>query len=433
MTLTCLRARCDSPVRAEAELAARLKYRFDVQLVPYRTGTVLLPPHLLHALEDRFGAAATPGVLASAGLHEAAPEPVAVAIEWLLKHATDWAREVEPCFDDSADAEARTWHLDMCRVRQAWAATDGPYSYEWGDIAIGQIDTGYTEHPAFGFPDSPSIDRGRARSFESGAPPGDGRDPLTGGSGGHGTSSGSLITAFDLSTPCLGVAPRVPVVPVRIDDCVVIDQRADEFEAAVHYLVDQARVQVINVSMGTFGRFTAPPPIRRAVDHAYERGVIMIGAAGNVPVPEWPAFPARLARCIAVAGVTRECRRWALSSYGSWIDFSGPARNVWRAAARGPGNYGFTGAWGGTTFAAAMTSGAAALWLLAHASEIIDRYPEPWQRVEAFRLMARRTALVPDGWNDEYGLGAGVLNAAGLVDGRHLPMPEELCPGPKAA
>ena len=423
MTMTCLLAKCESLAHAEAELARRLDHRLDVQLFPYKPGLVLLPPHVLQALEDRFGTAQARSVLVTAGLRDAKPESVATAIAWLLRHAEDWNSNVacSAAAGNLAEADARTWHLNLCKVREAWAHLGGPYGFDWGEIAVGQIDTGYTEHPAFGFPDAPSVDRVRARTFLAGSPPGDGRDPLTGGSGGHGTSSGSLITAFDLSTPCLGVAPRVPVIPVRINDCVVIDQRADEFEAAVRYLVDEVRVGVINVSMGTFGRLTAPRAIGRAVDHAYERGVIVVGAAGNVPVPDWPAFPARLARCIAVAGVTRECLRWSLSSYGHWVDISGPAKNIWRAATSGPGDFRFTADWGGTTFAAAMTSGAAALWLLAHAAEITVRYPEPWHRVEAFRLMARRTALRPSGWDDRAGLGAGVLDVASLMDQRKLP------------
>ncbi len=428
MTMTCLRATCESLAHTEAALASQLDHRLDVQLMPYALGSVLLPPHVLRALEDRFGTDKARSVLVAAGLRDAKPESVATAIAWLLNHAEEWQSQVGYSLATDDDAGAKTWHLDLCKVREAWASLGGPYGFDWGGIAVGQIDTGYTEHPALGFPDVPSIDRARARTFVTGTPPGDGRDPLTGGSGGHGTSSGSLITAFDLSTPCLGVAPRVPVIPVRINDCIVIDQHADEFEAAVRYLVDEVRVGVINISMGTFSRFTAPPAIRRAVDHAYDRGVILVGAAGNVPVPDWPAFPARLARCIAVAGVTRQCRRWALSSYGSWVDFSGPAKNVWRAATHGPEDFGFTAAWGGTTFAAAMTSGAAALWLLAHAAEIAARYTEPWQRVEAFRLMARRTALTPAGWDHLAGLGAGVLDVTGLMDPGQLPAVGDLNP-----
>jgi hypothetical protein len=162
----------------------------------------------------------------------------------------------------------------------------------------------------FGFPDAPWVDVDGARTFLADPPPGGGLDTLTGPSGGHGTTSASLCCGRDAAVNYFGVAPRVPLVPARINDCVIIDQRADEFEAATRYLVDDARVSVINVSMGTFLKFSPPRPIRRAVQHCYEQGVIMVGAAGNVPAPNWPAFPAALPEAIAVAGVTRNATPW---------------------------------------------------------------------------------------------------------------------------
>jgi hypothetical protein len=422
MTTKCLRATCDAPAQVQSAVASYLQGIVDVQLMPYKDGTVLLPPDVLHALEMIHGPAKARSVLAQSGFHIASEEPVSDVIHWFVENGEPPTGAVDEDPDVQDELASRTSHLEMCKVREAWnALPGGVYDIDWVDVTVGQIDTGYTEHPVFGFPDHSWIDRQRARTFGKGADT-SGRDPLTGGSAGHGTSSGSLICAYDMGTPCLGVAPRVPLVHARISDCVIIDDSADTFEAAVRYLVDDAKVNVINVSMGTFLCLNAPEPIRRAVDHAYEKGVIMIAASGNVPVAGWRAFPARLHRCIAVAGVTSEFKRWALSSYGDWIDFSGPAKNIWRAETTDSDMpYGFTASFGGTTFAAAMTSGAAALWLLRHAAEIATRYTEPWQRVEAFRKMACTTALTPEGWTLADGLGAGVLNVEGLMDSEQLP------------
>jgi hypothetical protein len=73
-----------------------------------------------------------------------------------------------------------------------------------------------------------------------------------------------------------------------------------------------------------------------------------------------------------------------------------------------------------------MTSGAAALWLAAHDSSIQQRYPFPWQRVEAFRRMARQTAWVPAGWLADQGFGAGILKVDLLMDAARLPEATEL-------
>ena len=66
-------------------------------------------------------------------------------------------------------------------------------------------------------------------------------------------------------------------------------------------------------------------------------------------------------------------------------------------------------------YATALVAGAAALWLARHGNAIETRYPEPWQRVEAFRTLVRETARLPDGWIANGGFGTGVLDASRLL------------------
>jgi len=65
-----------------------------------------------------------------------------------------------------------------------------------------------------------------------------------------------------------------------------------------------------------------------------------------------------------------------------------------------------------------MVSGAAALWLLHHRDELRAAYPEPWQKVEAFRQCARASARKPPGW--PAGFGDGILNVKALLE---IPLP----------
>lgn len=421
----CLKVVSNSADAAESAISHFLP-GLDVRLFRYREGTVLLAPHLLRALQLQYGPAGALAILESAGLVDGKPVRWREVIGWAQVNIETWApHEVfEPMLAHSA--RGLDWHLALCNVYRAWISVGGSDSIDWKSVRVGQIDTGYTEHPVFGFPKAPWTDVAGARTFIPDPPPGGGLDTLSGPSGGHGTTSASICCGFDPAAGYFGVAPRVPLVPARISDCVILDERADEFEAAARYLVDDARVSVINVSMGTFLKFTPPPPIARALDHCYERGVILVAAAGNVPAPEWPAYPAALPRAIAVAGVTRAAIPWYMSSYGPGVDFSAPADSVRRAATRtGPG-FGYTDVGDGTTFATAMTSGAAALWLLKHSAMITQRFTEPWQRIEAFRLMARRSAWVPPWWLADQGFGAGILDVGGLMDPRRLPSAAEL-------
>lgn len=264
----------------KAELAlARYLPGLDVGLLEYRLGTALLPPHLLRALQIQYGRNGALAILERAGLADGEPVTWRELIEWSRVNANVWEQREASELSLTPSTGGLDWHLTMCGVERAWEAVGGPGRIAWRSVRVGQIDTGYTKHPVFGFPDAPWIDVGSARTFITDPPPGNGADTLSGASGGHGTTSASLCTGFEMTEHYIGVAPRVPMVPARINDCVIIDQRAEEFEAAVHYLVDDAKVSVINVSMGTFLKFVPPLPIRRALDHSYEQGVIFYPTA----------------------------------------------------------------------------------------------------------------------------------------------------------
>lgn len=136
-------------------------------------------------------------------------------------------------------------------------------------------------------------------------------------------------------------------------------------------------------------------------------------------------MPARLNRTIAVAGVTRAEVPWSGSSYGPQVDFSAPAADLRRGnVKRGlRGNKYIYGPGGdGTSYAAAMTTGVAALWLQHRRSDLAREYPEPWQRVAAFRLLARSSTRVPGVTVNSQPLwqpgsfGSGILDADKLLD-----------------
>ncbi len=112
--------------------------------------------------------------------------------------------------EDKDDEASRQWHLDLCNARSSYP----PAPDEWGDIKVGLIDTGYTDHPALGLPGDSWVDVKAARSFD-GLSTQPGRDRMRGGYAGHGTSSASVVAGFDEAAGFYGVAPCVPLVPVR--------------------------------------------------------------------------------------------------------------------------------------------------------------------------------------------------------------------------
>jgi thermitase len=84
---------------------------------------------------------------------------------------------------------------------------------------------------------------------------------------------------------------------------------------------------VINMSLGTLMPSYA---IEDAVNYAWERGVVLVAAAGNHGSSR-PSYPARYPEVIAVAGTSKlpENPLTASSSHGEWVDVAAPGESIW--------------------------------------------------------------------------------------------------------
>lgn len=392
----------------------------DPAVTPLGMGQALLGAATLTALELAYGKAGYQRVLKRAGVvsSRAATEAEVVAL---------YANRDVAFLPARPDAGVPFgWHLDEVNVRDAWTQHwGGPERIDWGSVKVGLIDTGYTRHPVFGFPDTPWLDVDGARTFYApgaydGDPgPGHGIDPLAALFDGHGTRVGSVICGYDPAAPegtYMGVAPKVPLVPVRIANTVLITHAQVELAEALRYLVSDARVSVINLSMGFLPRFSTMRVLKKAIDEVYRAGVIFVCAAGQ-PLPR-VISPAYLPKTVAAAGTTRlgheTSAPWGQSAYGPTVDWSAPADHIHRAEMRKPSTPAYAGRGDGTSYAAAITTGAAALWLARHGAAIDAAYAERWQRVDAFRRLAKETA-VPMPNQQPGSFGAGILNIGKLL------------------
>ena len=167
-------------------------------------------------------------------------------------------------------------------------------------VRIGHIDTGYTEHPVFGAwssGDTNLITDEWTNFVET-----DRREPFDHldyrGYPGHGTRIGSVIYG-DLPGDMRGVAPGCPAVPYRATNTVIlsrlVNKHVEAIGKAIRHAVDQTSCSVISMSLGT----PAYPArnMGRAVDHAYENGVIVVGASGN-NVSDHVTYPGKYFRSI---------------------------------------------------------------------------------------------------------------------------------------
>lgn len=323
------------------------------------------------------------------------------------------------------------WHVKLTRLVDAWRVVGGPGRIDWQDIRVGQIDTGFREHPCLGWENgkSPFVLTDYDRNFflkdfaaDFGVPTGNensAEDPLSGGmSDGHGTRTGSVLAGYDLGPAgkdgdrlygFFGAAPRVPHIPVRISDSIIINHVQEPLADAIDHLIRHG-CRVITLSMGMALTYVTRR-LKDSLDQAYEQGVIFVAAAGNVWDPV--AAPARLNRTIAVGGCTPAMTPWLGSSFGPEVDICAPAWPIRRASVdrKGNPNYGYGD---GTSFATPQVAGTAALWLRHRGEEIAAKYPQKWQRVEAFKYLVTRTAMPGVEWNRNL-YGSGILDAAAVL------------------
>jgi thermitase len=206
---------------------------------------------------------------------------------------------------------------------------------DWGrGITVAVLDTGVTEHPQL-----EQVRLSRTDLVQDGQPV-----------DGHGTAMASLIAGADPAEG--GVAPAVSLLDIR-----VADAKGESTTALVAQgiltAVDQG-ARVINISLGTNAD---APVLRRAVEYALERGVVIVAAAGNDQATAL-AYPAGYAGVVSVAAVDANGVQAFFSNSGTGLVVAAPGVGIvsaYRDNQRVISS--------GTSQAAALTSGVVATML----------------------------------------------------------------------
>lgn len=320
------------------------------------------------------------------------------------------------------------WFLTNVSAPRAWDMVfrGGPYdlarpawdkiaAFDWRDVRVGHLDHGYTGHPATKAVVQPA--KG-LNCLEPNKP--DPRDPMDYPEGlgvhGHCTRTGSVLAGIDRDAGYLGVAPGVPLIPYRVSNRSVMNAPGNSLAEAETTHVAQAirdaiarnGCQVISISLGSvFGA----PDMGKAVDEAYEAGVIVVAAAGQVLGKI--VYPGKYRQTISVGGTEPGNRPYFTYGGNNQPDIWAPGKAVWRANSELPDDgkqrYGYD--FGeGTSYATAVVAGLAALFVRHFATELKQKGYVGWHRVELFRwLLANRGNSLAGGHDGKYVQFPGVL------------------------
>lgn len=168
---------------------------------------------------------------------------------------------------------------------------------------------------------------------------------------GHGTHvSGVIAAATNNANGIAGVAPDAQVLAIR-----ALDAKGEGYHswiaAGITHAADRG-IKVINLSLGGDSASTT---LERAVEYAATKGAIVTCATGNDGAASI-GYPARYDDCLAVGATDSSDARASFSNHGSGIDLVAPGASILSTVTGG----GYE-AWSGTSMAAPVVSGVAAI------------------------------------------------------------------------
>lgn len=281
------------------------------------------------------------------------------------------ARKLVPWAVGSPSAYVAQWAPTAMRLREAHLFTKG------AGIKVAVLDTGiHLTHPAFSGKLLPGYDfvDGDSNPSEELCTP----TPCStqGIAYGHGTHVAGLIAL---------VAPSAKIIPYR-----VLDPNGEGNAWVLAEALDRAiadGADVINMSLGTPTQtrilssitklFQCEPPDsadpeRDFSDSSYAmdltrcattNGPVIVAAAGNdglQSVKEYPA--AENVKGLIAVGASNDTKHLAsFSNFGSWVQIAGPGEGITSAVPPNPAAPQGYAVWSGTSMAAPLVAGAAAL------------------------------------------------------------------------
>ena len=243
-------------------------------------------------------------------------------------------------------------YFDAIRLTQAWDLSHGA-----GDVVIAVVDTGVSPVADLAdrlLPGHNFVQDDDATFDSEPAPdPGDTRDTSAVG---HGTLVAGIAAAMtNNGVGIAGVAWDAHVLPVKVLNYY---GNGDDFliGKGIVWAADHG-ADIINLSLGGASESGG---LCDAVEYATSKGALVVAAAGNGE-DRAAMYPAACPGAVAVTATDANGDFTYFSNYGRWVDLAAPGVQI--TSTRNDGGY---LAEDGTSFAAPIVSGVAALVLAQH-------------------------------------------------------------------
>lgn len=208
---------------------------------------------------------------------------------------------------------AKQWHLKQIGMPEAWKLADG------GGVIVAVLDTGVAFEDRAGFhqvEDLKGIEYVKPYDFVS-------NTRNANDDHGHGTHvTGTIAQMTNNGKGVAGVARNVKIMPLKVLSGSGSGSVAGIADA-IRFAADNG-AKVINMSLG--GPFPSRV-LKKAVEYAHKKGVVVVCAAGNESRGK-VGYPAAYPGAIAVASTQADEATAFYSNFGKDIDVAGPGGNT---------------------------------------------------------------------------------------------------------
>jgi serine protease len=237
---------------------------------------------------------------------------------------------------------SKQWHLHNIHAERAWEDNRGR------GVTVAIIDTGVSK-----VPDLAKTEFVAGYDFVNDKTTADDDN-------GHGTHvAGTVAQSTNNNYGVAGIAYEAKIMPLKVLSGGGGGTISDIAEA-IRFAADN-QADIINMSLGGGGESQV---MKDAIDYAYNKGVVIIAAAGNENNNS-ASYPARYAHVIGVGATDAQGERAEFSNYGAGVDISAPGggngSKIWQETIDPDTNTPIISGLQGTSMAAPHVAGVAAL------------------------------------------------------------------------
>lgn len=256
------------------------------------------------------------------------------------------------------------WEITKFNIEKLWKSTTGE------GVRVGVIDTGCDiNHKDL----KNNLSQGINLIDKN-------KDPIDGN--GHGTHVSGTIAAENNNLGMVGIAPKCKIVPIK-----ALSDNGSGLNSNISYGIVWAADNNCDFICMSLGSETQPNDIKKAIEYATKKGVIIFCAAGNSGEKHSILFPAGNENTISIGAIDKNLNRTSFTCTGPELDFLCPGKDIVSCVPNN--NY---ASMSGTSMSAPFAVGCAALLLSYRRKNNLNIPKNTQEYIDIFKTQSKSLA-----------------------------------------